>query len=112
MRTPFYTLQQQIITKFGNDDITSSCYIVQQWMNFDLPQLRTWSELTINNMCGVEIFEEFPITAKEAEHLRRLFGLRSYRELFSFPELIPQQLQFDYAALAKNITSTQLKLHA
>lgn len=112
MRNSFYTLQQLIIKKFGKEDITSSCYIVQQWMNFDRPQLRTWSELTINIMCGAESFEEFPLSAIEVEHLRRLFSLKHYRELFSFPELIPQELQNDYAALPKNIPSTQLKLHA
>jgi hypothetical protein len=112
MRNSFYTLQQLIIKKFGKEDITSSCYIVQQWMNFDRPHLRTWSELTINIMCGAESFEEFPLSAIEVEHLRRLFSLKHFRELFSFPELIPQQLQNDYAALPKNISSTQLKLHA
>jgi hypothetical protein len=112
MRNSFYTLQQLIIKKFGNDDITSSCYIVQQWMNYDRPQLRTWSELTINIMCGAKSFEEFEITAVEAEHLRRLFGLQSYFELFTYPEQIPLQLQTDYNALPKQTSYTQLKLHA
>jgi hypothetical protein len=101
VNTPLYRIRDLMIEKYSEEKFELGCLVVARWVTGGKPKLMTnfkpqhlaWTTERVKEMCVATSFDEFPLSHIEAELLRRLFGLRTCTDLFTFVETTPAFIQ-------------------
>lgn len=76
-----YKTKQLMCEKYGEDRFALACEIVSRWLLF-YTKKKVYDSIWVERMCNAHKYSEIELTHEVAEALRKLFGLKSYEELF------------------------------